>query len=211
MRLLLHGPRGKRGTGECVFFVVHPLTQMIMAASWGGWDGSSSCVSLRLLSEEFPVLCARAVRTWNLVHYFRVPVSGTPCSGRLGVAHEYENWILREMTVFVGSGYMFCVSTLVARRISHIFYVAADSNPEVLLSLLLQNGEGCPVDASGCSFDQFSLLLQNGEGCPVDASGCSFAQRGSHLENWKYFYDFPVAAMRVCVRHRCRGAGSTRE
>ena len=40
------------------------------------------------------------------------------------------------------------------------FYVAADSNPEVLLS----------------------LLLQNGEACPVDASGCSLALRGSHLE-----------------------------
>ena len=46
-------------------------------------------------------------------------------------------------------------------RNTHIFYFAADSNPEVLLS----------------------LLLQNGEACPVDASGCSFALRGSHLEN----------------------------
>ena len=53
-------------------------------------------------------------------------------------------------------------------RISHIFYVAADSDPEVLLS----------------------LLLQNGDVCPVDASGCSFASRSSHLENWKYFSSF---------------------
>ena len=59
-------------------------------------------------------------------------------------------------------------------RISHIFYVAADSNPEVLLS----------------------LQLQNGEVCPVDASGCSFALRSSHLENWKYFYELHVAEMR---------------
>ena len=33
----------------------------------------SSCVSRRMLLEEFPGLCARAVRTWNLVHYFRCP------------------------------------------------------------------------------------------------------------------------------------------
>ena len=37
-------------------------------------------------------------------------------------------------------------------RISHNFYVAADSNPDVWLTLLLQNGEACSVDASGCSF-----------------------------------------------------------
>ena len=61
----------------------------------------------------------------------------------------------------------------------HIFHVAADSNPEVLLS----------------------LLLQNGEPCPVDASGCSFTQRGSHLENWKYFYEFHAAAMRDEGQH----------
>ena len=35
--------------------------------------GPSSCVSLRLLWEGFPVLCAPAVRTCNLVHYFRCP------------------------------------------------------------------------------------------------------------------------------------------
>ena len=64
-------------------------------------------------------------------------------------------------------------------RISHIFYVAADSNPEVLLS----------------------LLLQNGEACPVDASGCSFALRSSHLENWKYFYEFHVAETRDDGQH----------
>ena len=51
-------------------------------------------------------------------------------------------------------------------RISHNFYVAADSNPEVLLS----------------------LLLQNGEACPVDASGCSFALRSSHQEMWSFFH-----------------------
>ena len=85
----------------------------------------SSCASLRLLLEEFPVQCARAVRTLNLVHYFRVLVSGSHRSGCLGVADEYENWILRE-TTFRGSnawfysGYMLCVSTL-AMDVFHIF------------------------------------------------------------------------------------------
>ena len=37
------------------------------------WDRPSSCVSLRLLLKVFPLLCARAVRTWNLVHHFRCP------------------------------------------------------------------------------------------------------------------------------------------
>ena len=36
-----------------------------------------SCVSLRMLLEEFPVLCACVVRTWNLVHYFRSPCTGS--------------------------------------------------------------------------------------------------------------------------------------
>ena len=46
----------------------------------------------------------------------------------------------------------------------HIFYVAADSNPDSVSS-------------------PFGL---NGEECPVDASGCSFAPR-SHLEYWTFF------------------------
>ena len=47
------------------------LHTVTMAAS-GRLDRPSSCVSLRLLLKEFPVLCARAVRSWNLVHYFFV-------------------------------------------------------------------------------------------------------------------------------------------
>ena len=34
------------------------------------WTMPSSGVSVRMLLEEFPVQCARVVRTWNLVHYF---------------------------------------------------------------------------------------------------------------------------------------------
>ena len=91
-----------------------------------GWDGAfvmrQPTTTFGRISSCFPVLCARAVRTWNLVHFFLCPrfwqslfwVSG------LGVAYVYENWILREMTFLRGcnawynSGYMFCVSTLVA-------------------------------------------------------------------------------------------------
>ena len=97
MRLLLHGPRGRRGTGECGFFLVHPLPDDHGSLGEAG-TMPSSCASPRLLLEEFPVHCARAVRTLNLVHYFRVLVSGSHCSGCLGVADEYENW-----TFFVGA------------------------------------------------------------------------------------------------------------
>ena len=60
---------------------------------------------------RIPVQCARAVRTLNLVHYFRVLVSGSHRSGCLGVADEYENWILRETTFFVGAMLDFSVDT----------------------------------------------------------------------------------------------------
>ena len=125
------------------------------------------------------------------------------CSLRLVLLRSTENWFLREMSISV-------VQCLVRQwihvlrqyfggygRTSHIFYVAADSNPEVLLS----------------------LLLQNGDACPVDASGCSFALRSSQLENWGTFPSFMWLRRGItdsffwgtCVRHRCRGAGSTRE
>ena len=69
----------------------------------GDWDRPSSCVSLRTLLKVFPLLYARPIRTRNLVHFLRVLVSGSHCSGCLGVADEFENWILRETTFFVGA------------------------------------------------------------------------------------------------------------
>ena len=69
----------------------------------------SSCVSLRLLLEEFPVLCARAVRAWNLVHFFRCP-----CFWQL---------LFRACNAWFDSGYMLCVYSRGLGRISHIFYV----------------------------------------------------------------------------------------
>ena len=86
--------------------------------------GPSSCVSLRLLLEEVLrvflsfVLAQFALGIWYIISF--VLASGSHCSGCLGVAEEYDSWILREMTFLRGcnawynSGYMFCVSTLVA-------------------------------------------------------------------------------------------------
>ena len=80
-----------------------------------------------------------------------------------------ENWILREILfswVMLGSTVdTVHVSTLAFGSISHLFIVAADSNPD-------------------CVSSPFGL---NGEECPVDASGCSFAPRSSHLECWTSF------------------------
>ena len=51
------------------------LFQLITASLGEAGTMPSSCASLRLLFEEFPVHCARAVRTLNLVHYFSVSLS----------------------------------------------------------------------------------------------------------------------------------------
>ena len=53
VRLLLHGPRGKRGAGECVFFLIHPLTHGSPGEAGTGPRHAS----------PYPVPCARAVRT----------------------------------------------------------------------------------------------------------------------------------------------------
>ena len=47
------------------------------------------------------VLAQFALGIWYIISV--VLVSGSPCSGCLGVAYEYEYWILREMTFFVGA------------------------------------------------------------------------------------------------------------
>ena len=64
------------------------------------------------------VLAHFALGIWYIISSFLA--SGSHCSGCMGVASVYESWILREMTFLRGcnawynSGYMFCVSTLVA-------------------------------------------------------------------------------------------------
>ena len=75
-----------------------PSTPTIMA----DWTMPSSCVSLRMLLEEFPVLCARVVRIWNLVHYFVVLVLAVTDTG-VWVLLSLESWIIREMSLSVGA------------------------------------------------------------------------------------------------------------
>ena len=77
--------------------------------------------------EEFLVLCARAVRTWYLCFLSIVLVFGSHYSGRLGVAEEFGNWdfsgdvYFRWCNALYNSGYMLCVSTLVALDVLHTF------------------------------------------------------------------------------------------
>ena len=178
MRLLLHGLRGKRGTGACVFFLVFPLTQTIMTQPWGGWDGAlvmrQPTDALRRISfpirsrcshmesgAPFPLTLSLAVIVlcvWVLLLRRKMRFYGRCLFP--WVQYLVRQWIHVMQQYFGGCG-----------RIAHIFYVAAGSNPEVLLS----------------------LLLRNGEACPVDAFGCSFAPRSSHMDNWKYFYELHVA------------------
>ena len=54
-------------------------------------------------SKVFPVPCARAVRTWNFVHYFPCPGSGSHCSGCLMLLMSSKIGFLRETTFFVGA------------------------------------------------------------------------------------------------------------
>ena len=118
------------GCSRCVDALSRRLvgTSGLRSRSLAAWvkagTGPSSCVSLRLLLEEFLrvflsfVLAQFALGNWYIISF--VLASGSHCSGCLGVAYVYVNWILREMTFLRGcnawynSGYMFCVSTLVA-------------------------------------------------------------------------------------------------
>ena len=125
VRLLLHGLGGRRGTGECCFSLVHPLSDDDGSLGEAG-TMPSSCVSLRMLLEEFPVLCARVVRTWNLVHYFVVLVPAVTDTGVWVLLLSTENWIFREMSVFLGAMLGSTVdtvyaSTLAFGRTAHIF------------------------------------------------------------------------------------------
>ena len=89
-----------------------------------GWDGAlvmrQPTTTYGRISSCFPVLCARAIRTWNLVHYFHCPCFWQSLFRVSGCCCVYESWILREMTFLRGCnawynrGHMFCVSSLVA-------------------------------------------------------------------------------------------------
>ena len=48
-------------------------------------------------------MCSRSSLLESGTLFLRVLASGSSCSGCLGVAYEFENWILRETTFFVGA------------------------------------------------------------------------------------------------------------
>ena len=99
----------------------------------------SSCVSLRTLLKVFHAHRARAIRAWNLCIISSVLASGSHCSGRLGIAEEYGNLILREMTFLRWCNAWFSVDICSASVLwwlwknLHSFYVMADSFPDALL------------------------------------------------------------------------------
>ena len=71
-------------------------------------------------------LCSQfALGIWCIISF--VPVSGSHCSARLGVAEEYVNWNFREIpfsrgrNTWLDSGYMLCVSTVVIMDEFHTF------------------------------------------------------------------------------------------
>ena len=144
-----------------------------------------------------------ALGIWCIISV--VLVSGSHCSGRLGVAEEYGTLVFSGDDCFRGCnawfdiGYMFCVSTLVAMDEFHTFSASRQTRILKCCSPLWCRTEKCA---------QLMLL------------SAVLLSAVRTLENWKYFYEFHVAAMRgdgqhffwgTCVRHRCRGAGSTRE
>ena len=107
-----------------------------------------------MLLKIFPVLSARAVRTWYRVHYFRCPcfwqtlfrASGC-CLGVL------ESWIFREMSLSLGA---LLGSTVVTRSASVL--LASDV------------------------FHTFSTLRRTRILERSFSSGCCLSLRGSHLE-----------------------------
>ena len=109
----------------------------------------TGCQSMEAFGRISCPWCARAVCTWKIDALFLYDfVSGSPFLGIKGVACG-----VREMTL---SGCAMLVSTvdtglrqyLAPGRISHNFYVDLDSDPEIFLSVLTQNGEVCSADAS---------------------------------------------------------------
>ena len=118
VRLLLHVLRGKRGTGECVFFLVHPLTHdaALGMLGRGPRHASANGCSWKNFLSFAPALFALGIWCTSSV----VLVSGS-------------HWVLLLSTDFTGdvffrwcntwfdSGYMLCNSTLVAMDVFHTF------------------------------------------------------------------------------------------
>ena len=109
-----------------------------------GWDGAlvmrQPTTTFVRISSCFPVLCARAVRTWNMAHYFLCPrfwqslfrVSGCClCVRKLDSSgDDFSSWVqcLVQQWIHVLRQYSGGFG-----RIYTVFYVMADSFPEALL------------------------------------------------------------------------------
>ena len=137
-------PGGRRGATTGVMGVQTELGYLFMRQS-------------TVTSGEFPASLAYEVHTWKFGALFRRGlVSGSLVSGVWVLLVEFRYWIFREMlAAFLWSAMLgSTVNTYSASvrdafgRIAHNFCVAVDSNPEVLVSVLVQNGEVCSVDAS---------------------------------------------------------------
>ena len=129
--------RGKSGPGWCFLLLVYPLTQ------WLGGAAGAGCARVLPVSHGglwknflFRVVASSRNSHLESVHYFRVLVSGSHCSGRLGVAYEFENWIF-------GRCLLSRVQCSVRQWIHvlrglwknlHIFYDAVNLNPEAFHS-----------------------------------------------------------------------------
>ena len=97
----LHGPCGRRGTGECGILSGPPSSQLIMAASVEAGTMPSSCVSLRLLLKEFPTLRSRGshVKSGALFRWSLCVAVLVPCVWALLMSTE--DWIFREILTFL--------------------------------------------------------------------------------------------------------------
>ena len=126
-----------------------------------GWDaGPSSCVSLCLLSSKnflSFVLAQFALGIWCIISV--VLVSGSYCSGRLSIAEVCGNLdfsgdvCFRWCNALYNSGYMLCVSTLVALDVFHTFSTLRQTRIlKRFFSIRFEWRSVCPVDAPGCSF-----------------------------------------------------------
>ena len=135
-------------------------------AAWETELGPSSRQSTEALRSLSFLVAVCVVRTWNLVHCFLY-------ASYLAVTFPVCGVLLSEYSIgFFGRFFSYSCSLFLVRqwihvlhqywafgRIAHIFYVAADSNPDCVSSPFGLNGEECSVDASGCSFAprQFAL------------------------------------------------------
>ena len=103
------------------------------------------------------VLAQFALGIWCIISV--VFVSGSYCSGRLSIAEMCGNLdfsgdvCFRWCNALYNSGYMLCVSTLVALDVFHTFSTLRQTRIlKRFFSIRFEWRSVCPVDAPGCSF-----------------------------------------------------------